>query len=247
MSQQEMYDDVYLNADTLWDDADSTINEILNGDFENKQTELRQVHCKGIVLNLGAGAGPNLSELTDLADEVVCIDISRIGLERAKKRHDSVTYILADARCLPFKEDVFDYVEGLAILHHISEYDEVFDQLGHCAKKGSSMLFVEPGILNPQAFVVRNFFPTPFHVPEEKPFVPCMLKKEMNDAFGKNSTIIHHFSVLTYGGSLIIKSNSFTVPFCKLARKVDTIIEKIPLLRQFAGQLVIEVELDESK
>lgn len=239
MNQTEIYDNVYEKNDTLWDNSDQKINRIINSDFKNKLDDLRTVHAKGFALNLGSGTASNLIELNQYCENVVCIDISKTGLKKAKEKYSLNEYVLADATKLPFKSKTFDYIEGIAILHHIENYKKSLVELKHCSKTGSYMLFVEPGILNPQAFIVRKIFPTPFHVPEEKPFIPHILKKTIKGIYGSNSCKILHFNVLTYGGSLIIKANKLTIPICKIARVIDRIIEKNPVFSQFCGQMII--------
>lgn len=239
MNQKEIYDKVYETNDTLWDNSDQIIHKIINSDFEKNLKNLRAKHSKGVALNLGSGTASNLSELNKYCDNVICIDISKKGLIQARYKYSSNEYILADAASLPFRNEVFNYVEGIAILHHIKNYESALIGLKYCIKKGGFLIFVEPGILNPQAFLVRTFFPTPFHVPEERPFFPFMLKKKMQVIYGKGNIKIFYGNILTYGGSLIIKANKITIPVCTIARYFDRIFEKIPFFNEFCGHMII--------
>ncbi len=184
MDQQKIYDRVYEKKDTLWDNTDQIIHKIINSDFENKLINLRVKHSKGVVLNLGAGTALNLSELNKYSNIVISIDISKKGLLKAKRKYLKQEYVLAEATKLPFKNEAFDFVEGIAILHHITNYKDALIELKRCLKNDKIILCVEPGILNLQAFIVRRFFPTPFHVPEEKPFIPYLFEKELEDIYG---------------------------------------------------------------
>ncbi len=50
------------------------------------------------------------------------------------------------------------------------------------------------------------------------------------------------YNILTYGVSLIIKANIITILICKFGRFIDRVLEKIPIINQFCGQMIILIK-----
>ena len=153
-SQKEIYNEAYELGNTLWDKGDKVIEDLLESDFKKLLENLRLKLARGKILNLGSGTGENNKRLINTCTELINIDLSNKAIELARRKNDDprVKFVLGDIQEFEFKEKSFDYVEGIAILHHIKEKDKVIKKIYKTLKDNCWCLFLEPGILNPQAF-----------------------------------------------------------------------------------------------
>jgi Methylase involved in ubiquinone/menaquinone biosynthesis len=71
------------------------------------------------VLDIGCGNGRLFQILKDKNIEYTGIDFSKNLIELAKKKYPEGNFLVANALNLPFKENTFDKVFLIAVLHHI--------------------------------------------------------------------------------------------------------------------------------
>ena len=66
-----------------------------------------------------------------------------------------------------------------SIIHHLPMWGVQFlSEVNRCLKEDGVLIIAwEPGLLNPIAFVGRNFFPTREHTPNERPMIFYMFKR----------------------------------------------------------------------
>jgi ubiquinone/menaquinone biosynthesis C-methylase UbiE len=83
--------------------------------------------CTGI-LDVGVGTGRLAGPLQDAGFEVVGIDISRKMAGKAREKGVK-QLLLADARFLPFKSEAFDAAICVHVLHLISEWRKVLQEI----------------------------------------------------------------------------------------------------------------------
>lgn len=77
---------------------------------------------RGVVLDLGCGTGRNAVALSSLGYFVVAADLS-IGMLNAFRKTSSrlgIATVRCDVLHLPFKEEAFDAVALVAVIHHIA-------------------------------------------------------------------------------------------------------------------------------
>ena len=102
---------------------------------------------------------------------LTCINISETELDYGRQRAEAlnvpIRFQLMDANHLEFPDAQFDFVFGIAILHHLEFERAVSDIQRVCASKGS-ILFIEPLSLNPVARMVRRLTPQA-RTPDERP------------------------------------------------------------------------------
>lgn len=114
------------------------------------------------VLELGCGGSYLAPLLAMRGAEVVGCDISRHGLEAARKVACQVagglcpTFVLGDATNLPFPDAIFDAAYGSGILHHLS-LESARGEILRVLKPGARAFFVEPLIHNPFLRLYRQF------------------------------------------------------------------------------------------
>ena len=80
---------------------------------------------EGRILDAGCGNGRHLLLLSSMGFRVVGVDLSKELIRIAKRRikefslTDEAELIVGDIRFLPFKDEVFDGVLAIAVIHHI--------------------------------------------------------------------------------------------------------------------------------
>ncbi len=110
---------------------------------------------KNRVLEIGCGTGvfTNLFYLNGIMP--VAIDISYDLLKKAKNRNPNLVLIQADAENLPFKENFFDCVLGISILHHLN-INSALKDIRAVLRDDGVMIFSEPNMANPQIFLQKR-------------------------------------------------------------------------------------------
>jgi len=105
---------------------------------------------------LDAGSGPiQYPEYLSYSQNYtyrVCLDISIVALEEARKRiAGRGLFVVADVANLPFKPDVFDGIVSLHTLHHLPADDQkkAYLDLHRTLKPGASMVVVNGWTVSP--------------------------------------------------------------------------------------------------
>ena len=110
------------------------------------------------VLDLGCGAGLS-SNLLSRYYKVVGADLSEPVLEYAKKNFKKVKFQIEDARHLSFKDETFDAAMACGFIEHISEVDDVLNEMLRVTKKKGHVIIVSPNWFSP--FRAMKAFLTP--------------------------------------------------------------------------------------
>jgi SAM-dependent methyltransferase len=92
------------------------------------------------VLDVGAESGRISLIALNTKTNVVSIDIDHAALKRLRQRTNQVYVVVADARCLPFKREVFDAVFMIEVLDYIPELDVVLNDCNRVLKFGSNCI-----------------------------------------------------------------------------------------------------------
>jgi len=112
------------------------------------------------ILEIGCGTGEYTQNLAQIfpKSEIVGIDISPEILKIAKqkcKKYKNIRFRVASAYQLPFKKAHFDLICGFYIAHHLN-LQQMFKSVSQFTKKGGMAYFVEPNILNPAVYLIKN-------------------------------------------------------------------------------------------
>lgn len=185
------------------------------------------------VLEIGCGTGLFTQELAQTGHTIVAIDISEALIRKAKERVTAVnvSFVPVNAYDTTFPSSSFDFIVGSSSLHHL-EVDKALNEFFRILKPGGRILFTEPNMLNPQVALIKNI-----------PF----LKRKAGDS--PDETAFVRWKI---AGAL--RQHAFTdievVPFdflhpsmpancIKTGERLAFFLEKIPIVRQFSGSLII--------
>ena len=92
--------------------------------FQSELEALVERWRQGKLLNVGCAHGPDFLPFKE-SFELYGVDFSREMLQLAQKyaakNQFNVSLVEADARCLPYADDFFDFAISLAVIHHIED------------------------------------------------------------------------------------------------------------------------------
>lgn len=77
----------------------------------------------GSLLVEGCGSGRHSSLASELGFKVIGFDFSLEMIKLAREADPEGFYLVADARALPFKDEVFNHSVSIAVLHHLKPED----------------------------------------------------------------------------------------------------------------------------
>lgn len=188
------------------------------------------------VLEIGCGTGLFTEIFAETGAEIISVDISPELLKKAKARNLPPTVHILEKRFEDCDLDgPFDAILGSSILHHLA-VKAALTKIHELLKPGGVISFAEPNFLNPQVFLERKFRKWfPYTSPDEIAFVRWHLKKDLEEA-GMIKVEITPFDWLhpSTPKKLISQVNS-----------LGQIFEKIPILKEFSGSLLIRAERPE--
>ena len=184
-------------------------------------------------LEIGCGTGLFTEKFARSGAQIVAVDISSELLEKARARGlaESQVRFLA----MPFEEcDVegpFDAVIGSSVLHHL-DIKPALARIMKLLKPGGIMFFAEPNMLNPVIIVLKNV---------------QWIKKRFGDSPNETAFFRWPFRRLLLETGF---ENPLITPYDWLhpatpagligaVRASGKVLEKIPLLKEFAGSLLI--------
>lgn len=189
-----------------------------------------------LVLELGSGTGgfsrflfeelPSL-RLTgsDISPECV-----RVATERYR-RYRNARFEVADATALPYAPATFDAVIGNSILHHLP-VERSLQECWRMLKPGGLLWFSEPNMLNPHIALEKNvrFIGRLLqNTEDETAFFRWSLAKTLR------SVGFQHVSIQPFDFLHPIVPR----PLIGVVDAVGRAVEKIPLLREISGSLLI--------
>ncbi len=161
-------------GETLSYDAAVFPNVVRKREIELIEKVLRTKRPK-VILDYGCGGGWLSLLLSNWGFDVVGIDASTSIVRKAKLICPEADFLVCDAIRLPFREEVFDCMIGISILHHL-DLTKAFKELKRISCAGSRFVFMEPNLLNPLSAIGRKLLPTEQHTREEKQFTPGYLR-----------------------------------------------------------------------
>jgi SAM-dependent methyltransferase len=194
--------------------------------------ELGGLNHNSRVLEIGCGTGLFTRKVYDVTNaQITAIDISEDLLEQAREKLPEADFRIEDAMALSFGDNSFDCVYGSSILHHL-DFEKALNEIFRVLKPGGSMIFAEPNMINPQIFLQKN--------------IPA-LKRWMGDSPDETAIVRWSFEkLMKKTGFENVKIFPYDFlhpavpkPLIPIIKKTGEIVEKIPLLKEIAGSVVI--------
>lgn len=185
------------------------------------------------VLELGCGTGYFTQELARSGADIIAVDVSPELLEIAKVDCSAanVRYEIQNACELNYPDSVFDSVVGSSVLHHL-DIEEAVREIYRVLKRGGTIYFTEPNMLNPQIAIQKN---VPWvkrklgDSPDETAFFRWPLRRLLQRT-GFCDVRIKPFDFLHP------KTPS---PVVNQLNAVGRFLENMPVMSEFAGSLYI--------
>ena len=190
------------------------------------------------VLEVGCGSGMFTEMFARSGADIVAVDISPDLIEIARSRElatDRVRFIVRPfEECL--EEGPFDAVIGSSVLHHL-DLTTALDRIRELLAPGGRMSFAEPNLLNPQVFLERRFRRWfPYVSPDETAFRKRSFARLLERA-GFEAIEIEPFDWL---------HPRVPPALIPAVERIGVLLERIPLLREFAGSLTINARRAQS-
>jgi SAM-dependent methyltransferase len=185
------------------------------------------------VLEIGCGTGLFTAHFAATGAEILAVDISADLLALARQRRGAmpnVRFQLAQFEELATAEQ-FDAVIGSSVLHHL-DIDLALRHAYRLLKPGGAGSFAEPNLLNPQIFLER-------HVPA--------IRRRLHVSPDETAFVRWRFAAtLSRHGFEQIEMTPFDwlhpyTPAGVMApvQAIGRVLERLPLVREFAGSLAI--------
>lgn len=186
---------------------------------------------KSKVLEIGCGTGIFTNNFYQRGICPIGIDISLDLLKKAKERNPRIIFIQADAENLPFKENVFDFVLGISVLHHLAIRDAL-KSIKSVLKAGGKIIFSEPNGINPQIFFQKRIDRIKKLV-LDTPFESAFSRWQIENTLSTSG--FEQISARPY---------EFLHPltpkiFINFIRRIEYCIERIPFIKEMGGSLLI--------
>jgi len=137
--------------------------------------------------------------------------------------------INGDASYLPIKDDSFDWVFCVDLLHHVDNIEKVVSEMARVSKK--SVIMIEPNMMNPALFLWAI-------ISKEERGVLRMRKRYLNQIFMKNGLRISKFEYIEYFPFFLPLLNKMTA---HLFKRIEP-LTNLPILNLFSGYHYYELE-----
>ena len=188
------------------------------------------------VLEIGPGTGIFTEFFCKAGLDVYGVDISFDLLKELKikrSRKNILNLSVADVEAMPYCDSSFDAVVGVCVLHHF-DIVPALKEIGRVLKKGGIFLFSEPNMMNPQLALQKNIKPIKRlsilgETEDETAFFKWQMRNLLETMSFKEISIMPFDFLHPWTPKPLI-------PFVE---KLGFCLEKIPLLKEIAGSLLI--------
>lgn len=137
-------------------DYSNTVDYLLKG-LRVKILENSSIKEDTLVLDVCCGTGDQAFYYAQKSNHVFGVDIDSkmIGLAQKRKKDDSPTLIVTDARKLPFEDNYFDLTSICLALHEKEEKlrNQIIHEMKRVTKKGGTIMIVDYNVPLPNNFL----------------------------------------------------------------------------------------------
>jgi len=185
-------------------------------------------------LEIGCGTGIFTALVARSGADITAVDLSPELAERARAggAAPNVRFLVMNVEKLDFPDNSFDCVYGSSVLHHL-DLAKALPEMLRVLRPGGAFVFTEPNMLNPQIMLQKNLPPLKALMgdsPDETAFFRWGIVKTLRGA-GFTGAKAEPFDFLHpwIPGAL-----------APAAGRAGALLEKVPLLREIAGSLLIQ-------
>lgn len=205
--------------------------------YDNK-FEMFKKYCKPKqserVLEIGCGNGLFTTRLLKSRTKITATDVTAKPIIRCHKniQAKNVIFKVENAENLSFKDNTFDIVCGISILHHLDQERALKEAYRILCSRGQ-IFFTEPNLINPQINLGLRWFRKQM---EFSPNETAIIRWHMEKLLKKIG--YSKFKVVNYG---------FLHPqtpqnLVDVVEKIERVLEKTPLIKEISGSLIIWAE-----
>jgi ubiquinone/menaquinone biosynthesis C-methylase UbiE len=187
------------------------------------------------VLELGCGTGVFLEKTARSGATIHGLDLSKDLVAKARARlsgFSSLTLEVGNAEKMPYPAASFDTVYGSSVLHHLN-LDAALSEIHRVLKPGGRAVFTEPNILNPQVALMfyldltKDYFGVS---PDEMAFSRFVARAAMRRA----GLVAIQVAPMDFLHPATPKA------WLKTVARLGSFLERVPLVREIAGSLLLE-------
>lgn len=185
------------------------------------------------VLEIGCGDGEFTKRIANGKLKITATDVTPAVIRRAKNnlKLPNVEFVVKDAERLSYKDNSFEMVCGVSILHHLNTeraLREAYRVLNH----GGRLFFTEPNLVNPLVFLGLNLY---------------YLRKKME--FSPDETALLRWNLTAMlkrigFRKVVVKNYDFLFPLIPpswigVVSKMSNVLEVVPVVKEISGSLSI--------
>lgn len=189
-----------------------------------------------IILEIGCGDGEFTRRMLGMDAIIIASDITFEVLKRAGDKKEfqqakNISFEMDDAERLSFANDSVDIVSGISVLHHL-DYQKALKECHRILKSGGEIFFTEPNLLNP---ITVTFFNIPFlrramgASPNETALIRWQVKNHLKKIGFKDVKVLNFDFLFPWIPNFLIRPVEW----------ISKILEKIPLVKEISGSLII--------
>lgn len=223
----------FSNLEHIWWGAKTKAGQIR---YDNKLEQLKKIcHPKKgqKILEIGCGDGEFTRRLASLDCNILATDITKKVVDRGRKtiKGKNVKFKVDDGEKMSSKNNYFDIVCGVSILHHLNP-EKALKEAYRVLKFGGQLFFTEPNLLNPHIFIGLNipaFRSKMEYSPDETALIRWQVQKILIEiGFSQSKVNNYDFLHPKTPASLI-----------EVVTKLSNRLEKTPIIKEISGSLMI--------
>lgn len=111
-----------------------------------------------VVLDLGCGPGDRTFEMVKYAKQVLGIDSSKRMLDYAKKKHQEIRFIYADATNVPIDNNSIDAVFSFGLIEYIRNKEALVKEISRVLKPGGVGVISSTNIYSIPCFMIAIYY-----------------------------------------------------------------------------------------
>lgn len=202
----------------------------------------------GLIIDVGCGIGATANYLNGYYDEYIGIDQSEELISIAKQMSYGANAGFVNLNVKDISSDQFsgrkaDLIIMIGALHHMTEFDKVFNTIKNVTKPGTKFLALEPQNGNPFVQILRRIRKhlDPSYSKEQVFFSPDAIRNILTSNGISVSGIRYQGYFVPIFAQIILKPQIIAVPLSIFAVNLDAVIERyLPnFLKKLSWNLIV--------